>query len=98
MEGAVDQAIFLAHLDIPVAIIGPVGTGKMYVARIIHDESGGAGDMFIPIDCREFRTRGAAHICIARELSRGEGKTLVFKSPHLMHAEVQLKLDRKSVV
>lgn len=95
MEGAVDQAIFLAHLDIPVAIIGPVGTGKMYVARIIHDESGGAGDMFIPIDCREFRTRGAAHTRIARELSRGEGKTLVFKSPHLMHAEVQLKLARQ---
>lgn len=95
MEGAVDQAIFMAHLDIPVAIIGPVGTGKMYVARVIHDESGGAGDMFVPIDCREFRTRGAAHSRIARELARGEGKTLVFKSPHLMHAEVQVKLARQ---
>jgi DNA-binding NtrC family response regulator/PAS domain-containing protein len=95
MEGAVDQAVFLAHLDIPVAIIGPVGTGKMYVARIIHEESGGTGDMFVPIDCREFRTRGAAHARIARELSRGEGKTLVFKSPHLMHAEVQLKLAKQ---
>lgn len=95
MEGAVDQAIFLANLDIAVAIIGPVGTGKMYVARIIHEESGGTGETFVPIDCREFRTRGAAHMRIARELSRGEGKTLVFKSPHLMHAEVQLKLAKQ---
>ncbi len=95
MEGAVDQAIFLARLDIPVAIIGPAGTGKMYVARIIHEESGGASDLLVPIDCREFRSRSAAHTRIARELAQGEGKTLVFKSPHLMHAEVQLKLARQ---
>ena len=95
MEGAVDQAIFLARLDIPVAIIGPAGTGKMYVAKIIHDESGGATDMLIPIDCREFRSRNAANARITRELTRGEGKSLVFKSPHLMNAEVQLKLARQ---
>ena len=97
MEGAVDQAIFLAKLDIPVAIIGPAGTGKMYVARIIHEESGGATDMLVPIDCREFRSRSAANTRIARELAQGEGKTLVFKSPHLMNAEVQLKLAARSV-
>tara|TARA_B110000503_G_scaffold140532_1_gene231670 strand:+ start:31180 stop:33342 length:2163 start_codon:yes stop_codon:yes gene_type:complete len=95
MEGAVDQAIFLAKVDIPVAIIGPAGTGKMYVARIIHEESDGASDMLVPIDCREFRSRGAATARIARELAQGEGKTLVFKSPHLMHAEVQLKLAKQ---
>ncbi len=95
MEGAVDQAIFLAKLDIPVAIIGPAGTGKMYVARIIHEESGGATDMLVSIDCREFRSRSVAHTRIARELAQGEGKTLVFKSPHLMNAEVQLKLARQ---
>lgn len=95
MEGAVDQAIFLAQLDIPVAIIGPAGTGKMYVARIIHEESGGATGMLVPIDCREFRSRNAANTRIARELAQGEGKTLVFKSPHLMNAEVQLKLARQ---
>jgi DNA-binding NtrC family response regulator len=95
MEGAVDQAIFLAQLDIPVAIIGPAGTGKMYVARIIHEESDGASDMLVPIDCREFRSRGVAHKRIAREVAQGEGNTLVFKSPHLMHAEVQLKLAKQ---
>jgi DNA-binding NtrC family response regulator len=49
----------------------------------------------VPIDCREFRSRGAANTRIARELAQGEGKTLVFKSPHLMHAEVQLKLAKQ---
>jgi DNA-binding NtrC family response regulator/GGDEF domain-containing protein len=95
MEGAVDQAFFLAKLDLPVAIIGPAGTGKMYIARIIHEESGGATDSLVSIDCREFRSRGAAHKRLALELSRGEGKTLVFKSPHLLHVEVQLKLARQ---
>jgi len=42
MEGAVDQAMFLARLDVPVAIVGPAGTGKMYVAKIVHEQWGGA--------------------------------------------------------
>lgn len=95
MEGAVDQAIFLAGLDLPVAVIGPAGTGKMYIARVIHEESGGAEEMLVAIDCREFRSRNAAQTRIARELASGEGKTLVFKSPHLMHQEVQQKLARQ---
>ncbi len=95
MEGAVDQAIFLADLDLPVAVIGPAGTGKMYIARVIHDASGSAGDLLVAIDCREFRGRNAAQTRIAQELESGEGKTLVFKSPHLMHAEVQQKLARQ---
>jgi DNA-binding NtrC family response regulator len=95
MEGAVDQALFLAALDIPVAIIGPAGTGKMYVARIIHEESGGAADMLVSLDCRDLRSRSAANARIAREITQGEGKTLVFKSPHLLHHDVQLKLARQ---
>ncbi len=95
MEGAVDQAIFLARVDIPVAIIGSAGTGKMYVARIIHEESGRASDLLVSIDCREFRSRSGAQARMARELAQGEGKTLVFKSPQLMHVDVQLKLARQ---
>lgn len=95
MEGAVDQAVFLAKLDVPVGIIGPAGTGKMYVARVIHEESGGLPDQLVQLDCREFRSRGAAAKAIARELARTEGHTLVFKSPHLMHAEAQVKLARQ---
>lgn len=95
MEGAVDQALFLAQLDIPVAIIGPTGTGKMYIARIMHEESGAAEDALVAIDCRDFRSRTGASTRLARELAHAEGKTLVFKSPHLMHADVQLKLARQ---
>jgi len=95
MEGAIDQAVFLARLDVPVAVIGPRGTGKLYVAKVIHHESGLAADKLVSIDCREFRGRKDALNRIARELERSGGKTLVFKSPHLMHAEVQLKLARQ---
>ena len=95
MEGAIDQAVFLATVDVPVAIVGPRGTGKMYVARIIHQEAGGAPDDLVTIDCREFRSRGAAISRIGRELQQASGKTLVFKSPHLMHADAQVKLARQ---
>ena len=37
MEGAVDQAAFLAKVDLPVAVIGARGTGKMYLARVVHE-------------------------------------------------------------
>ncbi|WP_279249477.1 sigma 54-interacting transcriptional regulator [Candidatus Marimicrobium litorale] len=95
MEGAVDQAIFLAGLDLPVAIIGEAGTGKMYVAQVIHDESGTAGEMLVSINCRDFRSRKAAQARIARELADAEGRTLVFKSPHLLHEDAQQKLARQ---
>lgn len=95
MEGAIDQAVFLARLDIPVAIIGPRGTGKFYVAQVIHRESGAAADKLVAIDCREFRSRKDALNRIARELERSAGRTLVFKSPHLMNPEVQLKLAKQ---
>jgi DNA-binding NtrC family response regulator len=95
MEGAIDQAVFLARLDMPIAIVGPRGTGKLYVAKIIHQESGGLPDMLVSIDCREFRSRREAQARIARELEQGEGKTLVFKSPHLMNPDAQLKLARQ---
>lgn len=95
MEGAIDQAIFLARLDMPIAVIGPRGTGKLYVAKIIHQEAGGAAELLVSIDCREFRSRRQALARMAGELEQGEGKTLVFKSPHLMHPDVQLKLARQ---
>ncbi len=95
MEGAVDQASFLAKLDIPVAIVGPHGTGKMYVAKVVHRESGRQLGMLVQIDCRAFRNRSEAIRSIAKELKQSEGKTLVFKSPHLMSADVQNKLARQ---
>lgn len=95
LEGAIDQAVFLSHVDMPVAVIGPRGTGKLYVAKVIHQESGAAPDKLVAIDCREFRSRKEALNRIARELEKSSGKTLVFKSPHLMNADAQLKLARQ---
>jgi len=95
MEGAIDQAVFLAGVDMPVAVIGPRGTGKLYVARVIHRESGAAPDRMSVIDCRELRGRREAQQRIARELERSRGRTLVFKSPQLLPAEVQQKLARQ---
>lgn len=95
MEGAVDQAIFLAKLDVPVSIIGAAGTGKLYVARVIHEETGAPAERLHQVDCREFRSRRSALAGLAQALESSDGKTLVFKSPHLMHIEAQNKLARQ---
>ena len=95
MEGAIDQAVFLSRVDMPVAIIGEQGTGKMYVAQIIHSEGGGAPDAMVRLDCRTFRNRNEAWTRISRELEQGKGRTLVFKSPQLLHRETQGRLARQ---
>lgn len=95
MEGALDQAAFLARVDIPIAVIGPRGTGKFYVASTVHREAGGAPDQLVTIDCREFRNREQALRRLREELEAAEGKTLVFKSPHLMNATAQNRLARQ---
>ncbi len=95
MEGAVDQAAFLAQVDLPVAVIGARGTGKMYLARIVHGGAGGEPDGVEVVDCREFRNKVDAISSIRRHLEASEGKTLVFKSPHLMHRDAQQKLARQ---
>jgi len=95
MEGAVDQAAFLARTDTPVAIVGARGTGKMYIARIFHSRAGCGPDTLVAIDCREFRNRDDANRRIRHALEMGAGKTLVFKSPQLMSADAQLRLARQ---
>lgn len=95
MEGAVDQALFLSGTDIPIAVIGARGTGKMYIAKIVHQENrGGAGEIVV-INCREFRNREEAVSRIGRALASAEGNTLVFKSPDLMNPDAQNKLARQ---
>lgn len=94
MEGAIDQAVFLSRVDLPVAIIGPRGTGKLYLAQVIHGEAGGAPEGLVRIDCRSFRSRSQALARLQEELERDEGRTLVFKSPQLLHMEVQARLAR----
>ncbi|PLW84412.1 hypothetical protein CWI75_03475 [Kineobactrum sediminis] len=95
MEGAVDQAGFLATTDTPVAIVGARGTGKMYIARVLHAKTGASPEALEVVDCREFRNRDEANRRIREALLSGAGKTLVFKSPHVMNIESQLKLARQ---
>ncbi len=95
MEGAIDQAVFLSRVDMPVAIVGERGTGKMYVAQIIHSEAGGGPQELVRLDCRGFRNRREAWSRISKELQQGTGRTLVFKSPQLLHPEIQAKLARQ---
>jgi DNA-binding NtrC family response regulator len=95
MEGAVDQATFLARTDMPIAVVGPRGTGKMYVAKVVHQASVHSTGEVVSIDCREFRNRDEANTSIKAALEQAQGKTLVFKSPHLMNPDVQNKLARQ---
>ncbi len=95
MEGAIDQAVFLARVDIPVAVIGEQGTGKLYVAQVVHSQSGGAAGDLVRLDCRSFRNRAEAWARISRELHEGEGRTIVFKSPQLLHSDIQARLARQ---
>ncbi|MEP0201076.1 MAG: sigma 54-interacting transcriptional regulator [Halioglobus sp.] len=95
MEGAVDQAAFLAGVDIPVAIVGASGTGKMYVAKLIHKESGGDPGDLLALDCKELRGRARAAEKIQQVLLHSEGKTLVFKAPQLLPAQVQIRLAKQ---
>ena len=95
MEGAIDQAVFLARVNMPVAVVGERGTGKYYVAQVVHTEAVGSSEGLVRLDCREFRTRNEAWTRINRELQQGENRTLVFKSPQLLHMEIQARLARQ---
>jgi len=94
MEGAVDQAVFLASVDIPIAVIGSRGTGKMYIAKVVHQAAGGTADGFRVVDCRELRSREQAFRKICALIDECEGDTLVLKSPQLMHHDTQNRLAR----
>jgi DNA-binding NtrC family response regulator len=94
MEGAVDQAVFLASVDIPIAVIGARGTGKMYIAKVVHQAAGGTTEGFRVVDCREFRSREQAFRKICALIDRCDGDTLVLKSPQLMHPDTQNRLAR----
>lgn len=49
-RAGVSEVLKYATSDLPVLILGPSGTGKTSLARIIHDHSGRSGD-FVAINC-----------------------------------------------
>jgi len=94
MEGAVDTAVYLAPLDVPIAVIGPRGTGKGFVSRLIHETIGGQHEEFKFLDCREFKGRNSSIRTLSNSFQSKVFKTLVFKSPHLLQDDIQEKLAR----
>ena len=94
MEGAVDAALFLAPIDIPVAIIGSRGTGKGFIAGLIHEARDGQKHEMVFLDCREFRGKASSLRILSNALESSTTKTLVFKSPHLLQLRVQESLAR----
>ncbi|KAF0155497.1 MAG: atoCH [Elusimicrobia bacterium] len=53
LRAAVTEALRYAPTDLPVMILGPSGTGKTSLARVIHDRSGRAG-AFVAINCSAY--------------------------------------------
>lgn len=94
MEGAVDQARFLAATDMPVAIIGARGTGKLYLARLYHQASGAPPEALRLLDCRECRGRDDSWRRLLEVMLASSNQTLVLKSPQLLHPDVQKRLAR----
>ncbi len=94
MEGAVDTALFLAPIDIPLAVIGARGTGKGFIARLIHEARDGQEHELEFLDCREFRGRASSLRSLSNAFESTITKTLVFKSPHLLQLKVQESLAR----
>ncbi len=52
-RSAVEDALKYAASDLPVLILGPSGTGKTSLARIIHDYSSRSGE-FVAINCSAY--------------------------------------------
>ena len=49
----VEEALKFASSDLPILILGPSGTGKTRLARLIHDHSSRSGD-FVSINCAAY--------------------------------------------
>lgn len=52
-RAAVEEALKYAPSELPIMILGPSGTGKTCLARVIHDHSGRTGP-FVAINCAAY--------------------------------------------
>jgi len=75
--------------------VGPRGTGKSYIARMIHESWSDNPDNLVAINCRELGSRNTANRRLDKALRQSANKTLVLKSPHLLHLDVQQRLARQ---
>lgn len=51
MHQVLEQAVKLAHSDVPVLIQGETGTGKEFIAHYIHQQSVRHGNNFVKVNC-----------------------------------------------
>lgn len=54
-EATRKRVVQVARLPYSVVITGPVGSGKRYVARSLHEQSPRSEKPFVPVDCRLLR-------------------------------------------
>ncbi len=96
----------LATNSAPFFLTGEAGTGKMIIARQVHQQSNRAGGQFIEVDLRDYEPIQLERILFGNEQSvypfaqarqaglfeQTANGTLVFNHVHLMKEELQEKL------
>jgi len=91
--------------DCPVVIRGESGTGKVCVARLLHDLSGRAGGPFVPMDCSEvessrierdlFRRKSGSSDRVATDpglVAAATGGTILLLDPQRLAPSLQSRL------
>jgi DNA-binding NtrC family response regulator len=101
LEGPNQQLqLFVAQLrqaavaETPLWLIGPSGSGKQTVARILHARGPRNHTAFVAIDCRALQPYLIEALLFApgNVLEGGHTGTVLFKSPHYLPADLQLRL------
>jgi transcriptional regulator with PAS, ATPase and Fis domain len=78
-----------AEITVPVLIWGEPGTGKQWVARVIHGQASQCGDPFVAVDCQKLPGHLIGELCFAPQ---NLPRTVYLKEPQSLPRDDQLKL------
>jgi DNA-binding NtrC family response regulator len=97
------QAELLAEVDVPVLILGEMGSGKETLARLIHHLSVRSGFKFLKINCADrpadllekeiFGSEAAGSHCFPGKLEAAEKGTILFEEFTEMPNHLQRRLS-----